>query len=167
MFYQPDLIVYLWLAPVFTIFILPLLHVPLEILWKKLFVARVLKTENIRPVNSYIQNRTDDKREHQRLEINGIVAHVSDGVNYCAGSVGDISKGGICLVNPSDALDNKANRLGVLLTGMGKSFQLEVKPKWNNDSSETQSFGATIEDSLWSWEEFKRHLADTQPVKST
>ena len=164
MFYQPDFIMYLWLAPVFVIFLLPFLLTPAEKLYEKLMAARAGAGEAVQPAEGYSQPVVADKREQTRMEVDGIIAHVTDGVNYCAGSVNDISRDGIHLANTSASLNYEADQLGVLLTGKGKSFQMKVRPKWNQPDGHRQSIGARIEDSPWNWEEFKEHVENTQPV---
>ena len=165
MLYKPDLFVYLWFLPVFVIFIAPFLLLPAALLRDKILAAKsqLLGVRAFTEIDERESNGVE-KRKHPRKVVDGFVAHVSDGVNFCNGAVLDVSKNGICFVNTGDQLNRKADKLGVLLTGPGKSFQMQVKPVWNLKNGLKQNVGATIEDSLWNWEEFEQHLEGAQAV---
>ncbi|MHB8808595.1 MAG: PilZ domain-containing protein [Desulfobulbaceae bacterium] len=150
MFIKPELIVYFWLFPDFLFFIFPLLFFPLFLLGKKMFTAKAQAAVEKVPVQ---QPRVyDNKREHPRERIGGIIAQLSDGIQCCRGSITDISQSGVCLVSPKGKLDKNAHRLGVLLTGAGESFHMLVKPRWNRDQGEVFCIGASIEETLGNWD---------------
>jgi hypothetical protein len=74
-------------------------------------------------------------------------------VHCSRAKVKNISEHGICFTCPPDGLKEDTEKLAVLLTGEGKNFQLEVKPKWKALQSMEQSIGAVIIDSLGKWDE--------------
>lgn len=163
MMYKPDLFIYLWLFPVFMVFVAPLLIVSAARLGESvLATGRSLFGTTVAPASSAILEHEQEQRTDPRQPVDGFIAHVSDGVNYCTGSVVDVSKHGICLADTGEYLDSNAEKFGVLLTGKGKSFQMQVKPRWNQQIGSKQSFGAVIEDSHWNWDEFKRHIQSDQ-----
>lgn len=150
MLIRPELVVYFWLFPAFLFFIFPLLIFPLILLGKKLRIARAQTAEEKEPVQH--PPVFTNKREYPRAKIGGIIAQVSDGIQCCRGSIADISQSGVRLVSPKGKLDHNADRLGILLTGAGESFHLLVKPRWNKDHGGEFSIGASIEETLGSWE---------------
>ena len=158
MFYHPDWILSLWLAPVFITFVLPLLVISLE--W---FLRPFSKTAKEMP--SFVAGQPEiqlhqvsDKRQHPRLKVAGVVAHVSDGIGYCEGFLNDVSKFGLCLNISADKCDRKAEKLGVLLVGYGKYFQVQVKPKWEKCNGGEENIGAEIEDVYWDWDKFRENI---------
>ena len=163
MFYHPDWIVPLWLTPVFIMFILPVLFVSsirfFDALIRMNRKAEAAKARMSRvaaqPVGPF---QSFDKRKHPRMKVDGVVAHISDGKSYCEGFVHDISQFGICLNNHPDKLDRKVGRLGVLLIGHGKYFQVQVQPKWETGDGVEDKVGAVIEDTCWDWDEFKENM---------
>lgn len=140
MFFKPDLIVYVWLIPAFIIFIFPVLFLPLILVGEKAFAKRPRAEKNA----LYEGFATRDNRAHPRHQYDGIFAHVSDGVHCCRVSVNNISKLGINFAYPSDKLDRNADKLGVLLTGSGQTFPMQVRPKWKELQGTEQNIGATI-----------------------
>lgn len=161
MFYQPDLIIYLWLVPVFFTITLPLLFIPSKWIFN---VLLKLTGNNITAKAPFFPAQPDgevsflDKRIHPRVKLDKIPAHISDGMNYCAGYVNDVSKFGICLSKPADKLDRSAERLGVFITGYKKSYLMQVKPKWKRGEGCQQSIGAEIEDIPCNWEDFHENI---------
>lgn len=163
MFYYPDWIVPLWLTPVFIIFILPVLFITsIRLLGSLIKMGRKNEAARARISRAVDQPagpfQSFDQRQHPRMKVDGVVAHVSDGKSYCEGLVNNISEYGICLNNPPDKLDRKAGRLGVLLIGQEKYFQLQVKPKWETGNGAEEKVGATIEDVHWNWNEFQENM---------
>jgi len=153
--FKPQIIVYLWLFPMFLFFIFPLFLMPVILLGEKLFAAQGKRVaEPDYATAGHGDSARADKRGYPRQRVDGIVAHVSDGVRCCVGAVSDLSREGICFVSPADKLDRNAENLGVLLTGSGKSFPIKVKPQWRDMRGAEQIIGATIVDSAGSWEDF-------------
>lgn len=163
MFYHPDWTVYLWLIPIFFTFVLTLLLVPSE--WFLKYFMKMTKNGLMaKGIPIFVAEQPEgqlpifDKRQHPRLKVDGVVAHVSDGMSYCEGLVNDVSKFGICLKSRADKLDRKAEKLGVLLIGNGKYFQVQVKPKWGKGDGLEESIGAEIEDAYWDWDKFRENI---------
>ena len=163
MFNYPDWIIYLWLAAVFITIALPLLLMSSE--WfLEAFIKMTKKGVKVKEKASFVADQPErqlpvfDKRHHPRLKVDGVVAHISDGMSCCEGLVNDVSEFGICLRNPADKLDRKAEKLGVLLIGYGKYFQVQVKPKWERGDGLEESIGVEIEDAHWNWDEFKEDI---------
>ena len=156
MLYHPELIVYLWLVPVFLTIIIPLVAAPLVVMGERLFAARDESPDALYSTQNLDQTDSDEDRVYTKLTQEGITAYISDGTNSCSGSVTDVSKHGICLINPSDVIDREAERLGVHLTLKGKSFPMEVRPEWQHDSGRQENIGAKIIEGSWNWDEFKK-----------
>lgn len=135
---NPDLIGYMFLFPVVVFFGLPFLLLPLILLLKK----RAAGTR-----------QAVEQRGWPRQKIEGAVAYVSDGVHCSRAKIKNISEHGICFTCPPDGLNKDTEKLAVLLTGAGKNFQLEVRPKWKALQSTEQSIGGAISDCLGKWDE--------------
>jgi len=138
---HPDLMAYMLLFPLIIFFGLPGLLLPMVLLREKLAAAG-------------LRAPTGEHRECPRQIFDGVIAHVSDGVHCSRVAVNNMSERGICFTCPPERLDQNADRLAVLLTAAGKNFQLQIKPRWKEQRGEGQSIGATIVDSLGSWDEF-------------
>lgn len=151
---QPDLMGYVLFLPLFILFVFPLLLLPL-VLGRRLGLARNLRSAS-----------AGEHREYPRLKVDGVFALVSDGVNCCKVSVNDISRRGICFACPPEKLNRKSDNLGVLLTGAGKSFNMQVKPEWKLFQGGTQNIGATIVDTLGNWEEFTNTLSGARAYRA-
>lgn len=152
--FKPDLMGYVLFLPTFILFALPLLLLPL-ILRQRMIQARAGNSDNRAVVNrKRISDNAGEGREFPRQKLDGVIALVSDGVNCCKVSVNDVSRRGICFACSTEKLNRESDRLGVLLTGAGKSFNLQVKPQWKLFHGAEQNIGATIVDTLGNWEEF-------------
>ena len=103
-----------------------------------------------------------NKRQCQRLKINDIVVHVSDGRGYCEGFLNDISRIGLCLKFSSGVLERKPEELGVLLKGHGKFFLIKVKPKWEQYDGLETCIGSQIVDAHWRWERFRENIGSIE-----
>jgi hypothetical protein len=170
MFFKPELIIYVWMIPAFIFFILPLLFLPIFLVTKKASAESI--SYNAKNAAVYPGSAIGEKRAFPRQAHEGIYAHVSDGINCCRVAVNNISKNGINFACPQDMLSRDADKLGVLLTGSGMSFPLQVKPTWKDFQGDEQSIGATIVSTPPDmWEEFAgsiegRYIAESrQPVQ--
>lgn len=158
----PNLIVYMWLVPAFLFFVFPVFFLPLILRREKSLIAGTQTAGERMSVYQPLGATVGEKRKYPRQKIDGIIAQVSDGVRCCMGSIVDISQCGVRLVVPNDGLDKNADKLGVLLTGSGESVQMRVKPRWKNERGGEMSIGASVEETLGSWDSLVGKGTDRQ-----
>lgn len=163
---HPGLMVYMLLFPVILFFALPGLLLPLVRLAKKLTASGFHQATAEKNIMDRKYSPAAEHREWARQRFDGVIAHVSDGVHCSRVAVKNISEHGICFTCPPDRLNEDTDRLAVLLTGAGKSFQLQVKPQWKEQLGTEQSIGATIVDSLGRWDEFAGITGHTHQTRA-
>lgn len=149
-----ELIVYLWLTPVFLFILLPVVAAPIIISVERVIVARRRKESAIyAPMGATLEG-DQENRMHPRLATEGISAYISDGTNCYPGKINDISPGGVMITNPGNAIAREADSLGILMNCNGKCFPIQVKPLWKEDNGQEENIGAEIIDNFWNWDEF-------------
>lgn len=152
--FSPDIMGYILFLPTLILFVFPLLLLPLQRgQWMMQAQARNMEKTAAASREQRTAN-AGEGREYPRQKLDGVIALVSDGVNCCRVSVNDISRSGICFACSAEKLNQETDRLGILLTGAGKSFNMQVRPQWKLFHGAQQNIGATIVDTLGNWEEF-------------
>lgn len=149
----PELVVALWFVPVIVYFVVPVLLFPIVMLMvQRKYVLDALSAGRRASRFSALDfGAAGEKRAFPRERLEGIFAQVSDGERCCASTIVDVCPSGICLVSARGSLDKNARTLGVLLTGTGDSFHMQVKPRWYIDRGEDLNIGASIEKTIGSW----------------
>lgn len=101
-----------------------------------------------------------NKRRHQRIEVDNLVAEVSDGVGFCSGTVCDVSRYGIKV----DCLPHKfrklADRLSIMISVNGiLSFKkMRGIPRWMTGNIHGKKMGIQIIDATSSWTVFVKNF---------
>ncbi len=91
------------------------------------------------------------KRRHQRVEVQNLVANLSDGVNSFSGTVSNISRLGMLLKDIPQGLKNQGKKLSIIVSAKGKKFKMQVEPKWVSGNTSEQKMGVTILDPPVNW----------------
>lgn len=152
--FKPEYMIYLWFVPVFLYFIAPLFILPFFFLKKRSDMEK-LRITSVQYLRDGQGERVfNDTRVHPRQKVDGVIAHVSDGVRWCRGEVRDVSRRGLSIVTPAGELDQEQGVLGVLLTGSGKSFPMKVRPQWQDIRGEKLITGAAIFEAVGNMKEF-------------
>lgn len=148
-------------------FLVPGLCFPL-LMWAKRLFAPVAQAAGQKEAVTQAQGiaSVDDKRGFPRGRIEGVIAHVSDGMRCCRGAIADISPSGVCLVSPKGSLDQNAETLGVLLTGSGATLHMRIRPRWNKDCGADLNIGASIEETLGNWDFISEPGEDRQLARA-
>lgn len=142
MFYHPDLIVYLWLMPVFILIIVPVLFKVGCALYCKTPWGQTTCSKAYSLKHHLIQ--AEERRKHSRVDIGGAPAQVAGaGVCYTA-MVENISSLGICLKNLPKALLSEAKKLKVIVNTQAGNFEMFVSPKWEKSYKSGYKVGADI-----------------------
>ncbi len=99
-----------------------------------------------------------EKRQHQRMSVAGLQADISDGIGFYAGTVGDISRKGIHLVDLPARIDDTVTKMTVVVVGKNRNFKMLLEPKWASLQDKRKSVGFEIINTLWGWTEFVAEL---------
>ncbi len=95
-----------------------------------------------------------EKRQHQRMSVAGLQADISDGIGFYAGTVGDISRKGMHLVDLPARIDDTVTEMIVVIAGKNRSFKMLLEPKWASLQDKQKSVGFEIINTPWEWTEF-------------
>ncbi len=91
------------------------------------------------------------KRRHQRVEVQNLVANLSDGVDSFSGTVSNISRLGMLLNDIPQGLKNQGKKLSIIVSAKGKNFKMQVEPKWVSENKSEKKMGVTILDPPVDW----------------
>ena len=95
-----------------------------------------------------------EHRKHPRVNINSLVADISDGKGFYNGTIDNISRLGLSVSDLSSKLDGQAEILTAIVNGQGENFKMFLKPKWEVVNGIKKSVGLEIESCSWGWTEF-------------
>jgi hypothetical protein len=95
-----------------------------------------------------------EKRRLERLEVDNIHADISDGFGFFAGTVGDLSRGGLKLDSIPKRLDDRTKLLSIVVTAKGEHFRMKVRSRWALRQSLSKSIGVEIVNTPVGWTEF-------------
>ncbi len=143
-----NIIVYLWLVPVITLIVIPLLWSLLS--WFYKFVERTRLVE----VKGCIleDDGNSEKRNCHRIRLNEGHAYLDEESDCCKADVSNISIDGICLKNVPEAMDLKSNPLMVLFRTPEKDYTFNAKPIWKQLTDKGYMIGAKILHAPSGWE---------------
>ncbi len=91
------------------------------------------------------------KRRYQRVEVQNLVANLSDGVDSFSGTVSNISRLGMLLNDIPQKPKSQENKLSISVSTKGKVFKMQVEPKWVNLSKSEKKMGLAILDPPMDW----------------
>jgi hypothetical protein len=84
------------------------------------------------------------KRCDQRVEVQNLVANLSDGVDSFSGTVSNISRLGMLLNDIPQSFKSQENKLSIIVTAKGKDFKMQVEPKWVSGDKSEKKMGLAI-----------------------
>jgi len=67
-----------------------------------------------------------NKRRHQRIEVQNLVANLSNGVDSYSGTVSDVSPVGLLVTDTLQELNNQGEKLSIIISVKGKDFKMAV-----------------------------------------
>ena len=157
MFFHPDLILYLWLFPLFLLVFIPL---TLSVTG---FFLRLTRTFFFADAVTGLE-----KRQHPRfIPYEGTFAEITAGDTTCTGLVCNISRLGISLKHLPDKLFDKMDELTVVIRGYGADHNLLVKPRWILATESGQQIGAEINTVPPGWNQFlmqTERISPSEPI---
>jgi len=92
-----------------------------------------------------------NKRRHQRIEVQNVIANLSDEVNFFSGTVSDISRAGISLTDVPKELHDWEKELSIIVSAKGKEYKMLVIPKWLSKNYSKTRMGLEILDAPLDW----------------
>lgn len=95
-----------------------------------------------------------EKRSYPRIGLKNLTVDACDGFGFYVGMISDISRFGLCLTGLSLKLDGGAKKMTVIVSGEGRKFKMNIRPRWSISDNNSKTVGAQILDAPWSWTEF-------------
>jgi hypothetical protein len=160
MFYQPELVVYLWMFPIFAMVVLPALWSCSRLFYRSMERMRLSDIRGFIDFSSSQEEiRTDERREQNRIQIEGPKAVVAQQTKCCKTQVANLSSNGLCLCNvPKRMFEDANGRLNVVLRTNERDYQLPVKPKWRKATERGFVIGTEITELPSGWNNFIHSL---------
>ncbi len=85
-----------------------------------------------------------NNRRHQRVEVQNLVANLSDGVDSFSGTVSNISRFGMLVNNIPQILTSQEKKLSIIVFVKSRNFKMQVEPKWVSGNKSEIKMGLTI-----------------------
>lgn len=95
-----------------------------------------------------------EKRRHERIDKQNIIADLSDGTGFFTGTVKDFSRFGLLLEDVPKRLDETVNQVSVVIQNSTNNFKIHAKPRWTRDQTVSKIIGFEIVNAPWGWAEF-------------
>lgn len=102
-----------------------------------------------------------NKRSHQRIEVQNIVANLSNGVDSFAGNINNVSPVGMLLANIPQEFNSQEETLSIIVSTKGKDLKMLVVPKWVSGKNSTKEIGLAILDAPLAWNMFVMNYEPT------
>jgi hypothetical protein len=99
-----------------------------------------------------------DKRRHQRIEVQNLVANLSNGVDSYSGTVSDVSPVGLLVTDTLQELNNQGEKLSIIISAKDKDFKMAVVPKWVSGNKSKNKMGLAILHAPLDWTGFMMTL---------
>lgn len=165
MFYQPEIMMYLWLLPVLGMVVLPALWI---LLCK---FVRAMERNYLQDVQGFLdvtghtpQGEGDqERRRHDRIQVQAPKANISQQGKCCRTNIANVSTHGICLEGvPEKLYVEKNGTLKVVVRTREQSYPMFIRPKWSKLGKKGYVIGAEIIRSPAGWLDFIQEIY--QPV---
>lgn len=101
-----------------------------------------------------------EKRRHERIGGQKFLVDISDGAGFFTGTVIDFSRFGLQLEDVPKRLDEKAQKISVIIQNNTTSFKLNAKPRWTKKKAISKMVGFEITGAPWGWAEFVMEKED-------
>ncbi len=92
-----------------------------------------------------------NKRRHQRIEVQNVVADLSGEVNFFSGTVNDVSLCGMSLADVPKELHDWKKELSIIVSAKGKDYKMLVVPKWLSKNYSETLMGLEILNAPLDW----------------
>lgn len=102
-----------------------------------------------------------NKRRHQRIEVQNVVANLADGVDFFSGTVKDVSRAGMLLTDIPKELHDLGKKFSIIVSAKGKDYKMLVVPKWISKNYPEKRMGLIILDAPLDWTLFVMNCEPT------
>jgi hypothetical protein len=109
----------------------------------KSYIKKIIRSEH--------NEVTMNKRRHQRVEVQNLVANLSDGVECFSGTVSDICRLGILLKDIPHRLKSQGKNLSIIVSAKGRDFKMQVEAKWVSGKDSENKMGLAILNPSFDW----------------
>ena len=92
-----------------------------------------------------------NRRINQRVEVQNVVANLSNKGKSFAATVNDVSRDGILLTDIPQTIQDHKEQLSIVVSAKSTDFKLVVIPKWINENSSDRRMGLEILDAPLDW----------------
>ncbi len=99
-----------------------------------------------------------ENRKYPRINIDSLMADISDGKGFFIGNIDNVSRFGISVSDLPKQLDEQASMLTAIVSGRGENFKMFLKPKWDIVTGDKKRLGLEIESCSWGWTDFIMNL---------
>lgn len=146
-----------WIIPLAILGILPF------VLFIIASVTRILKNKELNAKTAVpnitngktVQTNKDCARQHERIEVEGIRADISDGKSSYTGLITNVSKLGLCLKDVPENLSTSRSLLSVVVRSKTESYRIVARPRWEIPQNNTgKTIGAEIASCSSDWGDF-------------
>jgi hypothetical protein len=95
-----------------------------------------------------------EKRRHERIGGQNFLVDISDGAGFFTGTVKDFSRFGLQLADIPKRLDEKAQKISVVVQNNTTSFKIKARQRWTKKEAISKLVGFEITNAPWGWAEF-------------
>jgi hypothetical protein len=95
-----------------------------------------------------------DKRRYQRIDVQNVVANLSNGVNSFSGTVNDVSRDGMLLADIPKELHDWRGEFSIIVSAGDIDCKMLVVPKWISENYSENRMGLAILDAPLDWTVF-------------
>ena len=160
MFYQPELMIYLWMLPVLCMVVLPLLWTMTCMLYQAVERSRLVDVRGFVEVGHLnADDQTDQgRRRSLRIRIDGPKVNVARQIYCCRTSVTNVSPRGIYFTDIPQKMFMELNKLKVVFRTRERDYTMFVQPRWIKRGKNGNMLGAEIINIPSGWENFVNGL---------
>ena len=163
------IITLLWLIPVLTLIVVPLLGSLFGTLYRAFDRYRLVQVNGcvVKNNGETAGNGKSESRNRPRIRLGGGKAYIDEENDCCTAEISDISKDGICLKHIPETINVRSNTLRVLFRTREEDYTFTAKPVWKKLTEKGYVFGAEIDRTPSGWENLIKRFNWTcagQPV---
>lgn len=102
-----------------------------------------------------------NRRRHQRIEVQNVVANLSNGFDFFSGTVNDVSRVGMLLADIPKELHDWREKLSIIVSARDIDYKMLVVPKWISENYSEKRMGLAILDAPLDWTVFVMNCEPT------
>jgi len=164
-----NIIVFLWLLPLFGFIILPLLWSIAGMLYRAIERSRLGEISGYVSLNNRDDADTeeDENRGRPRIHLEGGTACIDEERGCCKAAVADISKRGICLKHVPEKMSLESDPIRLVVRTRQKDYTMTATPVWKKLTRKGYVIGAEINQISETWKNFVKGLSrslDSRPA---